>query len=50
MLEAKDLAPNFRHVRLLLAREKGRGDWKWGTDHADRLVAETRGTWIEPIA
>jgi len=44
MPELKDLTPNFRHVRLLLAREKGRpeGDREEGYDLLVPLDAEGR--------
>lgn len=44
MTELKDLTPNFRHVRLLLAREKGHpeGDREEGYDLLVPLDAEGR--------
>lgn len=44
MVEAKDLTPSFRHVRLLLAREKGHpeGDVEEGYDLLVPLDADNR--------
>lgn len=44
MTELKDLTPNFRHVRLLLAREKGHpeGDREEGFDLLVPLDADGR--------
>jgi hypothetical protein len=44
MVELKDLTPNFRHVRLLLAREKGHpeGDREEGYDLLVPLDEEGR--------